>query len=137
MRSPLLLQVGRNLVIVATTSTALASWLLAGLNSVMSPVPSGTATVGQPVRVAVMPTPEVTSSSPSPAQPASVRVSSESATGANFFNILSLYHAPDMFVRLRKLGFLTGHAAALQSPSCFDRRAFTGKSLAFAPTLPK
>src|SRR3546814_6982707 len=57
---------------VATTSTALASRLVAGSNSVISPVCSGTATAGQALRVAVMPTPPAMAISLSFAQPAAV-----------------------------------------------------------------
>src|SRR3546814_11692936 len=57
---------------VATTSTALASRLVAGSNSVISPVCSGTATAGQALRVAVMPTPPAMAISLSFAPPAAV-----------------------------------------------------------------
>src|SRR5688500_2659899 len=54
--SPLSSQVERRLVMLATTSMALASRLPSGLNRVMSPVAAGIATAGQAERVAVMPT---------------------------------------------------------------------------------
>src|SRR3546814_4994632 len=57
---------------VATTSTALALRLVAGSNSVISPVWRGTATAGQALRVAVMPTPPAMAISLSFAQPAAV-----------------------------------------------------------------
>ena len=50
----------------AVTSTADATRLAGGSNSVTSPVPAGTATVGQAERTAE--TPPVSSSSPLPAQ---------------------------------------------------------------------
>jgi hypothetical protein len=53
--SPLSSQVLRTFVTCATTSIALASRLLGGLNRVMSPVAAGIATVGQAVRVVRMP----------------------------------------------------------------------------------
>src|SRR5690349_14928817 len=56
MEPPVSSQVERRLVMLATTSIALASRLLAGLNKVMSPVAAGIATAGQAERVAVMPT---------------------------------------------------------------------------------
>ena len=49
MYSPVSLQVPRTLVILATTSIALASRLLAGLNRVTSPVGAAIATGGQAV----------------------------------------------------------------------------------------
>ncbi|SBV32916.1 exported protein of unknown function [uncultured Sphingopyxis sp.] len=66
------LHCGVTLVIAATTSIALASRLVAGSNSVMSPVCSGTATAGQALRVAVIPTPPAIAISLSFAQPAAV-----------------------------------------------------------------
>src|SRR5688500_12354804 len=53
--SPLSSQVERRLVMLATTSIALASRLPSGLNRVMSPVAAGIATAGQAERMAVIP----------------------------------------------------------------------------------
>src|SRR5687767_3992161 len=55
MVSPVSSQVERRLVMLATTSIAAESRLLAGLKRVMSPVEAGMATAGQAERVAVMP----------------------------------------------------------------------------------
>src|SRR3546814_17365138 len=72
MFSPGVWHGGTRLVIVATTSIALASRRVAGSNSVISPVCSGTATAGHLLRVAVMPTPADTSISLLRPQPETV-----------------------------------------------------------------
>src|SRR3546814_17582829 len=72
MFSPGVWHGGTRLVIVATTSIALASRLVAGSNSVISPVCSGTATAGHLLRVAVMPPPADTSISLLRPQPETV-----------------------------------------------------------------
>ncbi|PAV92709.1 hypothetical protein WR25_13302 [Diploscapter pachys] len=66
MSSPTSAQVPRTCVMFATTSIAFSSRLVAGSNSVMSPVPAATPTVGQAERTAVMPPSTI---SPLPAQP--------------------------------------------------------------------
>jgi hypothetical protein len=73
-------QMERTLLIVATASIALAVRLAGGSNKVTSPVPAGTATVGQADRTAVMPAPpRETSISPVRAQPAASRRTSAAA----------------------------------------------------------
>src|SRR3546814_11208019 len=72
MCSPVSLHWGTGLVVGATWSIALASRLVAGSNSVISPVCSGTATAGHLLRVAVMPTPADTSISLLRPQPETV-----------------------------------------------------------------